>query len=195
MQNQNEKKSNFDISIVSQGVLKEIGAVLSQIPAAVTESLCTEILNAHRIVCFGVGREGLMMKAFCMRLMHLGLDVHMAGDMTTPRVGQGDLLMASAGPGVFSTVLGLMTAAKDAGARTLLVTAQPGGLAARTADAIIYLPAQTMADDKGKSAGILPMGSLFETVQLIFFDLAALALMELTGQTTEQMRGRHTNLE
>ena len=30
-----------------------------------------------------------MMKALCMRLMHLGLDAHMVGDMTTPPVARG----------------------------------------------------------------------------------------------------------
>jgi 6-phospho-3-hexuloisomerase len=39
------------------------------------------------------------------------------------------------------------------------------------------------------------MGSLYEAAQLIFFDLISIALREKTGQTSEQMRARHTNLE
>jgi 6-phospho-3-hexuloisomerase len=157
--------------------------------------MCTEIMKAHRIACYGVGREGLMMKALCMRLMHLGLDAHVVGDMTTPPLRKGDLLIASAGPGSFSTVLALLSVARDAGARTMVITAQPSGPAPRNADAVVVLPAQTMANDHGESASLLPMGSLYEAAQLVFFDLISIMLREKLGQTAEQMRARHTNLE
>jgi 6-phospho-3-hexuloisomerase len=52
-----------------------------------------------------------------------------------------------------------------------------------------------MADDHAASAGLLPMGSLYEAVQLIFFDLVSILLREKTGQSPNQMRSRHTNLE
>jgi 6-phospho-3-hexuloisomerase len=60
-----------------------------------------------------------------MRLFHLGLDVHVAGDMTTPPVGKGDLLIVSSGPGKLSTVAALLEVAKKASARTLVTTTQP----------------------------------------------------------------------
>jgi 6-phospho-3-hexuloisomerase len=63
------------------------------------------------------------------------------------------------------------------------------------ADVVIHLPAQTMANDLGPSSSLLPMGSLFELSELIFFDLIAILLQRRTGQTPELMRGRHTNLE
>lgn len=135
------------------------------------------------------------MKALCMRLMHLGFDAHVVGDMTTPHLGEGDLLIVSAGPGEFSTVLALMGVAKRDGARTMCITAQPGGRAPSQADVVIHLPAQTMADDTGGNTSLLPMGSLYEAVQLVFFDLISIMLRELSGQTPEQMRARHTNLE
>ena len=157
--------------------------------------MCDEILRARRVACYGVGREGLMMKALCMRLMHLGLDAHVAGDMTTPPLSSGDLLIASAGPGSFTTVMALLSVAREAGARTMVITAQPGGPAPRQADVVIHLPAQTMANDRGSSAGVLPMGSLYEAAQLVFFDLISILLREKTGQSPDQMRARHTNLE
>jgi 6-phospho-3-hexuloisomerase len=76
----------------------------------------------------------------------------------------------------------------------MVVTAQPAGRAAQVADTVIQLPAQTMADDRG-SAGVLPMGSLYEAVQLVFFDLVSILLRDKTGQTPDEMRSRHTNLE
>ena len=140
-----------DIPALARQACDEIAAVFTPATTDAANRLCDEIERARRIACYGVGREGLMMRAFCMRLMHLGFDAHVVGDMTTPPVGAGDLLMVSAGPGSFSTVLGLLGVAHEAGARTLVITAQPGGEAARRSDVTIHLPAQTMADDRGTS--------------------------------------------
>jgi len=176
------------------GALDEIRGVLEAGAATEVDGLCEELLKARLIACYGVGREGLMMRALCMRLMHLGLDAHMVGDMTTPALGKGDLLVVSAGPGSFSTVKALVGVARAAGARITAVTAQPQGEVPSAADTVIHLHAQTMADDNGGQS-VLPMGSLYEAAMLIFFDIVSIVLRERTGQTMEGMRGRHTNLE
>jgi 6-phospho-3-hexuloisomerase len=184
-----------DVPDLARRALAEVAGVFTSSTSDAAARMGDEILNARRIACYGVGREGLMMRALCMRLMHLGLDAHIVGDMTTPPVGEGDLLLVSAGPGAFSTVMGLLGVAKSAGARTVVITAQPQGEAARAADVVAHLPARTMADDTEAGAALLPMGSLFEAAQLIFFDLISILLRDRTGQTPEQMRARHTNLE
>jgi 6-phospho-3-hexuloisomerase len=187
--------SDADIPRLARQALREIETVFTPATSDEAARMVDEILAARRIACFGVGREGLMMRALSMRLMHLGFDAHVVGDMTTPPIGPGDLLMISAGPGAFSTALALLGVAREAGTRTLVVTAQPAGEASRRADVVIHLPAQTMADDQAGKVSLLPMGSLFEAAQLIFFDLISILLRERTGQTPEEMRARHTNLE
>src|ERR1700676_4250722 len=112
------------LQTMAQETLSEIVAVFPLITDDVAERLGADILRARRIACYGGGREGLMMKALCMRLMHLGLDAHVVGDMTAPPVGKGDLLLVSAGPGTFSTVLALLGVARAAEARTMVITAQ-----------------------------------------------------------------------
>jgi 6-phospho-3-hexuloisomerase len=165
--------------------------VLAQIP-----DLSQHLAAARRIACYGVGREGLMMKALAMRLYHLGLDVHVVGDMTTPPVGSGDVLFVSAGPGAFSTVAGLAGVARGAGAEVICLTAEPDGAVPRAADRVVHLPAQTMAADQGAAAtSILPMGSLFEGLMFLFFELLVLDLRDRLGISPEAMRANHTNLE
>jgi 6-phospho-3-hexuloisomerase len=183
-----------DTNALFAGALDEIRAVFDRGAATEVDRLCDELLNARRIACYGVGREGLMMRALCMRLAHLGLDAHIVGDMTTPPLGAGDLLVVSAGPGSFSTVKALVGVARSAGARVAVVTAQPEGEVPKAADSVIHLRAQTMADDKSGTS-VLPMGSLYEAAMLIFFDIVSIVLRERTGQTGEGMRARHTNLE
>lgn len=186
---------DVDIPALARRACAEVAAVFTPATSDAAARMSDEIVRARRIACYGVGREGLMMRALCMRLMHLGFDAHVVGDMTTPPLGAGDLLLASAGPGAFSTVLALLGVARDAGARTLVVTAQPGGAAARQADVVVHLPAQTMADDQGPQTSLLPMGSLYEAAQLVFFDLLSILLRERTGQSAGDLRARHTNLE
>jgi len=188
-----------DADALLAGAVDEVRGALGAGAGAEAERLCDELLKAKRIATYGVGREGLMMRALCMRLMHLGLDAHVVGDMTTPHLGRGDLLVVSAGPGTFSTVEALVGVARGAGARTAVVTAQPEGPVPRSADVVIQIRAQTMADDlpaadRGGSS-VLPMGSLYEAAMLIFFDVVSILARERTGQTMESMRGRHTNLE
>jgi 6-phospho-3-hexuloisomerase len=115
--------------------------------------------------------------------------------MTTPNVGPGDLFIASAGPGDLATARTLAGIASAAGARTALVTAQPRGALAKLVDVVAVIPAQTMADDRGARLSVLPMGSLFETAQMIAFEIAILKLRPRLNETAETMRARHTNLE
>ena len=175
--------------------LNELGAVCRNLDETAAMAAVAAISEARRIALHGVGREGLQMRGFAMRLFHLGLDVSVVGDMTVPPLGAGDLLVVSAGPGHFGTVASLMTTAAAAGARTLVVTAQPGGATARQADLVLPIPAQTMADDRGPATSVLPMGSLFEGAEFIVFEILVLAVRDRLGVSAEAMRARHTNLE
>jgi 6-phospho-3-hexuloisomerase len=175
--------------------LSELGAVFDRIDQAGVDQAVEAIAGARRMALYGCGREGLQIKGFCMRLYHLGLQVAMVGDMTTFALGPGDLFIASAGPGALPTAETLMAVARRAGARILLVTAQPDGAAADLADLVLTIPAQTMANDRGAGLSVLPMGSLFEGAQYVLFEIMILALRDRLGVTPEAMRSNHTNLE
>jgi 6-phospho-3-hexuloisomerase len=175
--------------------VEELTAVVNRIDTVQVKALIELLANANRVVLYGVGREGLMMKALCMRLFHMGLDAHIVGDMTTPSVGQGDILVVSAGPGYLPTVTALMGVASGAGAKTVCFTAQPAGKVPQSADLSVVLPAQTMADDTTGPTSFLPMGSLYEGVQYLFFEYLVLLLRDHMGVTAERMRQNHTNLE
>ncbi len=180
----------------ADGACDELRAAAAAVDPAAVDALVGDIAAARRIVCHGVGREGLMMRALAMRLYHLGLDAHVVGDMSCPPVRAGDLLIVSAGPGDFATVMGLVGVAKQAGARTACVTAQPQARVPAACDRVLTIPAQTMADDRAPApASVLPMGSLFEGAQFLVFEILVLTLRDRLGVSPERMRARHTNLE
>ena len=131
-----------------------------------------------------------------MRLFHLGYEVSVAGDMTAPFLTNGDLLILSVGPGYVSTIDALRSVAQRDGATVVCLTAQPDGKTSLAADKIVYLPAQTMADDtEGRATSVLPMGSLYELVLFVFSEIVVLELLKRTERTFGEARDRHTNLE
>ena len=178
-----------------QTALDELARVFARIDVVAVERALEAIADARRIALYGVGREGLQVKGLAMRLFHLGLQVAVVGDMTTPPVGPGDLLVVSAGPGGFSTIEALLGVAHRDGARTLVVSAQPEGSCARAAELVLPVPAQTMADDRGPASSILPMGSLYEGALFVLFEVLVLRLRDRLGASPASMRARHTNLE
>jgi 6-phospho-3-hexuloisomerase len=183
------------LAALAARALGDLAEVFARLAPGAEEPFVDAIVAAKRIAIYGAGREGLQMDGFAMRLFHMGCDVHLVGDMTTPPLGAGDLLIVSSGPGASNIGDALIRVAKEAGAKIAVVTAQPDGRTPKTADALFHIPAQTMADDRGGRVSILPMGSLFETAQMILFEMIILELRARLGETAETMRARHTNLE
>jgi 6-phospho-3-hexuloisomerase len=177
-----------------RAVAAELAGVAALMDEAALDPALKAIAGSRRVMLYGCGREGLMMRALAMRLHHLGLDVCMQGDMTTFPLGPGDLFFCAAGPGGLPTASALCGVARAAGARVLVVTAEPQGTTAAMADELLVIPAQTMARDIGGDA-VLPMGSLFEGAMFLVFEVLVLRLRDSLGETAETMRARHTNME
>ncbi|GLU24228.1 hypothetical protein SLE2022_401780 [Rubroshorea leprosula] len=166
----------------------------------VTE-LSTIASQKGRVFLYAAGRGGLILKALCMRLFHLGLSAHFVFDLTTPPITSNDLLIASSGSGGSSSVEAICSLARSHGARVLLLTAQPEkGRIVKHANVVAYVPAQTMADDQanagdGRSRALLPMGSAYEGALFVLFEMLVFKLGEVLGENPEAVRARHTNLE
>jgi 6-phospho-3-hexuloisomerase len=189
-----DKANNFDVRALGTRACQDLEAVFSKVETSQLETLSQELLSANRIVCYGVGREGLIMGAIAMRLMHAGFKSYVVGEMVTPPVGEGDVFFTSAGPGHFPTIETLLKVAREARGRTLIVTAQPARASQMPVDVLIHLPAQTMVDVTA-GMSILTMGTHYEAALLLFGDLLILRLLELTNQKREDMYTRYTNMK
>ncbi|XP_076913380.1 uncharacterized protein LOC143571984 [Bidens hawaiensis] len=193
------------ISILATKICNQINSVFTTTstpsPLQTTvDEISSTAARGGKLFVYGVGREGLMMKALCMRLAHLGLSAHCVGDMTTPPISSNDLLIVSAGPGGFSTVDAICGVAKANGARVLVLTAQPdSGSTVKYASVVAHVAAQTMADDSvdGEQRGpsLLPMGSVYEGALFVLFEMVVFKLVSVLGQNPDEIRSRHTNLE
>jgi 6-phospho-3-hexuloisomerase len=170
-------------------ILAEMRDVFARMPEDSVPELAREIAKAHRVAVYGVGRTGLVLQAFAMRLMHLGLDAHFVGQLAAPPIGKDDLLFAALSVGRLPTADALIGTARSAGARIAAISARPDLVQA--ADLVIPLPAQTMADP---TVSILPLGSPFELALSLFCDLTVVELMELLGRANRDLAARHANL-
>ncbi|SEF13045.1 3-hexulose-6-phosphate isomerase [Arthrobacter alpinus] len=147
-----------------------------------------------RVFVAGAGRSGLVLRMAAMRLMHLGMVVHVAGDTTTPAISSGDLLLVASGSGTTSGVVKSAGTAAKAGARIAVFTTNPDSPLAGLADALVIIPA-AQKTDHGSSVSRQYAGSLFEQVLFLATETIFQSLWDNSNEPAEQLWLRHANLE
>ncbi|NMO97646.1 6-phospho-3-hexuloisomerase [Paenibacillus lemnae] len=159
------------------------------------ETLINHITSAKTIFLAGLGRSGLMTRAFAMRLMQMGYQVHVVGETVTPAIGPKDLLIIGSGSGETQGLLSMTQKAKQFGARIALLTVQPSSNIGQLADAVVQLPGATKDQSGITMETVQPMASLFEQTLLIVLDAVILKLMSQQDLSSGNMFGNHANLE
>ena len=180
----------------AEAIEREIAGALGALDPEPCDRLAESILRSKRIFLAGMGRSGLIMRSFAMRLMHMGLEVHVVGETTTPAVAEGDLLIIGSGSGETESLLAMASKAKSLGIDVALITVHPGSSIAEHADLIVRVPATTPKSSQPSAVtSIQPKGSLFEQAMFLICESVVLRLMEMLGIDAEGMFLRHANLE
>ena len=174
-------------------VLQEHEKVLLAVKDEEVEKLLNAIAEAKCIQVFGMGRMKCAVRAFVMRLMHMGLDAHVVFDTTCPNIGPGDLLIVNAA----CTTIGytVMQFAKKLGAKVVAITANPRSKAAELCNFTVNLKGQVHGGRDYEIPSVQPMAALFEQTIFVFEDIIIQLLMKKLNMTAEQMAKRHTNLD
>lgn len=175
-------------------VLAENQRVLQAITYPAVEQLAQKIMNVERIFVIGEGRSGLAIRMAAMRLMHLGCQVYVVGETTTPSIRSTDLLVACSGSGSTETVCAIAAKAKAIGAYLVGVTVNKQSLLGQLVDLPIELAAATKQDfDNVQSQQFA--GSLFEQSTLLFFDTLFYVLSQMLNKNAQLLLALHANLE
>lgn len=175
--------------------LADLRRVLEKVSAREMAALAQEILRAERIFVTGLGRTGLMARGFAMRLMHLGRRVYHVGDVITPAIGRGDLLVIGTRTGRSKVLLHYIDIARKARARVAVVTAARTSPAARRADVVLAIDDRPALAVRRRAARRQPLGSLFEQAFLVVLDQVILDLMDALHLGERDLKGRHTTFE
>ena len=172
-------------------ILDKISGILATTDESYNLKLTNMLDDARRIFVSGAGRSGLVCKFFAMRLMHSGYDVSVVGEIVTPSIKRGDLLIIISGSGETEQLIAFTKKAKEVGASILLITAKADSTIGDMADAVFQIG---RSDQYGKVVG-MPMGTTFELSTLSFLEAYISHVIHDKGIAEEEMRTRHANLE
>lgn len=176
---------------------EELAETLSQVKPEKVQALVEQIRQSRRIFLTGAGRSRLMLQGFAMRLMHVGYQVHIVGEVTTPAFLADDLLIAASASGETKSILQTAEKAKEYQGQVAAFSIFPESSLGKMADILVKIPAYTdkLPESAENKRGILPGGSMFEEAVLVLADALILELAETQAIDTTRAFENHANLE
>ena len=181
---------------ITDAMLDELTRVLGAIDDRPLADIAAAVLNREQVFVAGAGRSGLMVRAFAMRLMHMGVSAHVVGETVTPNITDRDLLIIGSGSGSTASLRVMAERAADLGASIALITIDPQSPIAARADFVVTIPAPSPKAARADGfKSVQPMGSLFEQSLLLVLDALIMLLMKMKGNDAATMFTRHANLE
>ncbi|AEG18755.1 MAG: 6-phospho-3-hexuloisomerase [Methanobacterium paludis] len=191
------------IKKTAENITKHALKVIDQIDEEQVDKMIDSILNAESTFIVGSGRSELMGKAFAMRLMHLGFDVHIVGDVTTPAIKETDCLIAISGSGETKAVTMAAGTAKETGATVVGITANTSSTLGKRIDIAVNIESKTKEPWKHYTSNVLkgnyddltPMGTLFEDSTHLFLDGLIAEFMARLGKKEIDLKKRHATIE
>ena len=172
-------------------VVDKISEILDATDTTYAEKMTAMFDDARRIFISGAGRSKLVGNFLGMRLMHSGYDVSMVGEIVTPSIKNGDLLIIISGSGETEQLIAFTNKAKDVGAKIVLICSKEKSTIGDLSDGVFQIGKQELYD---KVKG-MPMGTMFELSTLCFLEAVVAHLIWEKGIPEEKMRERHANME
>lgn len=176
-------------------ILQELSQAAPKIKPDELDKMATKILSANHIFLAGAGRSGVAIQAFANRLLHLGFDESVVGEISSPHSQPGDLLIICSGSGETTSLKNLAQSAKQAQVQLALITTKPASTIGQLADQVLVLPGKDKTEAATEDAFSQPMGSEFEQLAFLTFDGLIMNLMDKTGETSATMFARHADFE
>ena len=177
----------------SQLIINELNHSVKTLTDNDIVDLIQKIQQHKRIFVYGTGRSGLMLKAFAMRLMQLGLNSFVVGETTTPAVQKGDLLILASASGETESVNIMAKSALNQRIDLAIICASNTSTLAKLQTPNILLQSGTKFNKSQVSKQ--PLGSLFEQMLLIIFDTVILVMSKKQKSSNNDMAQRHASLE
>ncbi len=176
-------------------VCSEVEELLLSLNLDEVKYMVQEILTAPKVFCDGLGRSGLAMRGFAMRLIQMGKESVLVGEATAPAFEKRDLLILCTASGSSPTLLYHAEKAKECGGKVMLITGKRQSKLAEISDGMVLIEAPDKDRKSEEKSSIQPMGALFEQGAQLVCDMMALEIMEQMGLTSEEMRKHHANIE
>lgn len=160
----------MNIKEITAKIMNEIDEATQKVDEDVLIKVFSTIHNGNRIFFHANGRSMLTIKYFAQRLMHQGYRVFIVGDVATPAIKPGDVLvMVSACGEEANLIAAAETVQKIGDIKLILVTANEDSTLAKKADVVVKL--NTPIPGSAEDTSIQPIGSQFEQAVLYVMDV------------------------
>lgn len=181
-------------------ILNEIKQVLDSIDEYSVDLMCEVIESSDKVVGYGAGRMGLVLKAFIMRLNHLGIDAYYMGDTYIPPLGKYDLVIVSSASGETELIKKFCEEVKKKtecciGAVTGNRNSSIGAMANWVIEYTSCNGALNSPDSSDKIDSAQLMSTLNEQATYILFDIMIRKLMDKMELDPDKIKRNHFNVE
>ena len=170
---------------IYKNAISEIELIFSALNAdqlqKTVDLICSE--NFDHIVGFGAGRMGYALRAFIMRLSHIGFDAYMIGDTGFPRIGRRTLIIVNSSSGETPTSILYAQQANNEGGHLIGITQNSESTLGKISDQVIQYP---------KVASKQIMKTLPEQFTFILFDVLAEAIIRQTSRSRDFISNNHS---
>lgn len=178
-----------------QLILNECQMALNKIPQEKVDNFINILLSADKVFLIGVGRVKLSLSAFAKRLVHLGINANIVGDINEPAMTDKDVLIVGSGSGESLIPVAIAKKAKSIGGTIVHIGSNPQSSLSPITDLMIRIPVQTKLYLEDEITSAQPMSSLFEQTLLLFCDSVAMIIVNRKNLDLGQLWQFHANLE
>ena len=177
-------------------IIEEHRRVFHKLDLTELSQFLNELIKANSVFIAGIGREGISMRSFAMRLAHLGKKVYWVWDDTTVALLPGDLFIVADGSANIPSLEHMLQKGKKAGAKIVLITSDPKGPHKKYADYILHIHATAYLSRNLECVPTIQiMGNQFEQHLYMLADIIIMLYMVEVGLTPSDLEKRHRNIE
>jgi 6-phospho-3-hexuloisomerase len=136
--------------------------------------------------------------------MHIGYQVYVVGEIVTPAVTAGDVVVAISGSGNTRTISEFGEICKKLNVKLITVTSNNDSVLGRISDLVVIVDTKSRLDHNkeymerqlsGNHKSLAPMGTIFELTAAVSLDSFIAKPMVVKGVDEAAPKKRHTVLE
>ena len=153
-----------------------------------------------KVLGYSAGRMGFGLKAFMMRLNHLGIKAYWFGDNYVPPMNENDVFICCSNSGTTKSVANIMDIFKaKANGKVVAFVGNENSKMGTESDICIKFKTcnggLNSEDDHSKINSIQPMTTLTEQSMFILFDIITMMLIEKLHINIAETKQFHSNIE
>lgn len=184
---------------------KKVQSEIEQVLSSIDETKLNEFVELVtrknvKLLGYSAGRMGFGLKAFLMRLNHLGIPAYWLGDNYIPPMNENDVFICCSNSGTTASVFNILEIFKNkAKGHIVSFVGNDESKMAQNSEIVIKFKTcnggLNSADDETKINSIQPMTTLTEQSMFVLFDVITMMIIERMNINIVETKKFHSNIE